>query len=161
MPIELEIKSTRALTGINDIADDLQGEQFRRDMLRATLIVLRDAKKNAPVDTGRLRSGLNSSVERVSFIGRGVSGVIGVENSVEYAAAMELGTTHTKMPPVAALEGWARRHGANPYVVARAILRAGGLKPRHYLKNALEDNETRIVSILGTSVSTIIKSNGF
>jgi hypothetical protein len=123
MPIELKIKAIQALTGLNGIADDLQGQKFRRDMLRATLLVLRDSKKNAPVDTGRLRSGLNSSVEQLSFFGRGVSGVIGVGSNVEYAAAME--------------------------------------RQVHYLENALEDNEARIVNILGTSVSTIIKSNGF
>ncbi len=159
MPVEIIVKSKNTSDGLNDIAKDLQGQKFRRDMLRATLFVLRDSKKNAPVDTGRLRSSIQNSIRRKSFFGRGVVGVVG--SNVEYAAPMELGTTHTKMPPVRALEGWARRHGMNAFVVARAIFRRGGLEPRHYLRDALIKNEARIVNMLGKSVSTIIKTNGF
>ncbi len=159
MPVEVIVKSKKTTEGLNDIADDLQGQKFRRDMLRATLFILRDSKKNAPVDTGRLRSSLQSSIRRRTFFGRGIVGVVG--SNVEYAPFMELGTTHTRMPPIQALEGWARRHGMNAFVVAQAILRRGGLKPRHYLSNALMKNETKIVSTLGRSVSTIIKTNGF
>ncbi len=159
MPVKITIKSKQTTDGLNDIAKDLQGQKFRRDMLRATLFVLRDSKKNAPVDTGRLRSSIQSSIRRKTIFGRGVVGVVG--SNVEYAPFMELGTKHTKMPPIQALEGWARRHGMNTFVVAQAILKRGGLKPRHYLLNALIKNEAKIVNALGKSVTAIIRTNGF
>lgn len=43
-------------------------------------------------------------------------------------------------PPPDKLAGWAKAHGnANPFLVARAIFRAGGTKPRRFLRGAAED----------------------
>lgn len=168
MVTDIQVRNDKKVADeLRQVAEDLRGKPFMRDMYKATMIVLRDAKKNAPVDTGRLRNGLNNSVEKSSFIGLGVKGIVGVSANVEYGAYMEEGTgifagnPRVKMPPPKALEGWARRHGANAYVIARAIYKQGGLKPRHFLKNALEDNEQRIVGILGNSVKVIIRNHGF
>ena len=51
------------------------------------LRVEREAKRRAPVDTGRLRASLRTDVQTV---GRRVIGTVGT--SVEYAAAQEFGT---------------------------------------------------------------------
>ena len=65
-------------------------------------------------------------------------------SNVKYAPYMEYGTGRLAdaeggggggrhWPPAQALEGWASRHGFGPgggFLVARAIGRRGGLKPR-------------------------------
>lgn len=151
------------------VGEALHGREFMKNMNKATLIVLADAKRLAPVDTGRLRAGLNSSVERSIFLGLGVGvvGIIGVSANVEYAPYMEEGTgvfagqSRHKFPPPQALEGWARRHGMNAFLVARSIYLAGGLKPRHYLKDAIEKNEKRVFDILDGAIKIVIRNHGF
>jgi len=106
-------------------------------MRKALRLLTRDAKINAPVDTGKLRSSIMPGVTSNS------GGVVGVTGSnVAYAPFMELGTA-AHWPPIAALEGWARRHGTNAYLVARAIARRG-TKARRFLQKALQTNIHRI-----------------
>ena len=55
-------------------------------------------------------------------------------------------------PPSDALERWASRHGFGPgggFVVARAIGRRGGLKPREFLTGAFRENVQKIRGFLG------------
>lgn len=47
-------------------------------------------------------------------------------------------------PPASALEPWATAHGLDAFLVARAIGRRGGLKPRRFLRNAVDASEARI-----------------
>ena len=55
-------------------------------MQQAVLLVEADAKKNAPVDTGRLRADISSIVERIGD--RVVRGYVG--NNVDYAIYVEM-----------------------------------------------------------------------
>lgn len=70
---------------------DLRGNEFLSGMQKATLLVERDAKINAPVDTGRLRASLTPEVQQTGTTARGVVG-----SNVIYAAAQELGTRYMK-----------------------------------------------------------------
>lgn len=140
---ELQIEAER-------IVRELHGDEMLNGMRRATLIVQTDAKRLAPVDTGRLRSSITPDV-RVE--GKRVIGVVG--SNVLYAPYLETGT-RPHWPPEAALETWARRHGTTAYVVARAIGRRG-TKARPYLQPAFEQNKARIQEIIGETVGGIIK----
>ena len=64
--------------------------KLQRGMQKAVLIVERQAKKDCPVDTGRLRSSITSEVS-------GDEGKVGT--NVEYAADVELGTTRRPATP--------------------------------------------------------------
>lgn len=142
------------------IAREIHGNRMVNAMQRATLIVLRDAKRNAPVDTGRLRSSLTNEVKSIGVMTKTLQGIVGT--TVDYAPYMEHGTgtpagnAPVRMPPPRALQGWARRHGTNAFVVARAIYRRGGLEPRRFLQRALDDNERRIFEILANETRAII-----
>ena len=57
---------------------------------KACLMVVRDAKKLCPVDTGRLRSSITHEIE-------GTTGRVGT--NVEYARAVELGTEKQSPQP--------------------------------------------------------------
>lgn len=141
---------------MENVARSLHGDAMVNTVYKAANLVLRDAKKFAPVDTGRLRSSIVSQVRSVNFPRR-VEGV--VSSNVEYAPHMEYGTEHNKMPPIAALQGWARRHGLNAFLVARAILRRGGLKGRFYFKQAVDKNRAAINTIFQKHVSDAINRN--
>lgn len=141
--VELQAKYAQVIT-------DLHGEPMLGGMRKAALLVATDAKKLAPVDTGRLRSSLTPEIRAQ---GQDVIGVVG--SNVLYAPYMETGTK-PHFPPPAALEVWARRHHTNAYAVARAIARRG-TKPRRYLQTAFEQNQDAIQRLIGGAVTGIIE----
>ncbi len=65
--------------------------QLKQNMTKCCLLVERDAKTNAPVDTGRLRSSITNRLEVEE---KKLVGIVGTR--VEYASYQEFGTH--KMP---------------------------------------------------------------
>ena len=141
------IKTQRNLEGI---VRDLHGAPMLNAMRTATLIVQRDAKINAPVDTGRLRASITPEVR---LDGDTVQGVVG--SNVVYAPFLEMGT-RPHFPPLAALQVWASRHGTSAFLVARAIARRG-TKAHKFLTRAFEDNRQRIIDTLERGVNGIVE----
>lgn len=151
LTIDHEVKGAiEAQRKAEQVMRDLHGSPMVEAMRNAALIVQRDAMVNAPVDTGRLRASITPDVR---MAGNDVIGVVG--SNVIHAPFMELGT-RPHWPPISALETWARRHGMNAYVVARAIARRG-LKARRYLQRAFEDNRTRILEAIERGVRGIVE----
>jgi len=121
-------------------------QALRNAMQRSTYRVQAEAQKRAPVDPGRLRASITTSVETMA---EGIEGRVG--SAVFYSPHMEYGTGtqadgpggtgRRHWPPGAALDVWAKRHGfgeGGGFLVARAIGLRGGLKPRRYLRGALQ-----------------------
>lgn len=142
---------------IRQIQNDLHGRDFAQSMMDASMVVSRDAKINAPVDMGILKSSITPDVRQNLTTTEGVIG-----SNLKHAPFMELGTgiyagnPRVKFPPPSALEGWAHRHGTTGFAVAMAIYKAGGLKPRKYLQRALDENRDRIIKILEDGVARIV-----
>lgn len=134
---------------LRQVATDMHGQPMQDGMEKAAMLVTRSARIKAPVDTGRLRA---SIVPEVRVQGKDVVGVIG--SNVVYAPFVELGTK-PHFPPIASLEVWARRHGMNAYVVARAIAKKG-TAAHPYLQPAFDENRSAIEVILGKTVSGIL-----
>lgn len=150
--IETQAEMTR-------IIRDLHGAPLLDSMRDATLIVLAGTKKNmvgyespevGGVDTGRTRA---SYTPEVRLQGNSVEGVVG--SNLKTALWQETGT-RPHWPPIAALETWARRHGTEAFLVARAIARRG-TKARKPLTRAFEDNRQRIINTLERGVHDIIE----
>lgn len=133
------------------IATDLHGPVVVGAMKDATLVVLRDARENAPVDSGKLKNSITAAVQVNAD--KVVQGVVG--SKVTYAPYMELGTK-AHWPPIAALETWARRHNISAFLVARSIARKG-LVPRKFLQGAFQKNKATIKKIIGSAVTGVIK----
>lgn len=149
--IDVEIKGLReAQQKAEQVVRDLHGVPMLNAMRDSALLVQRDARKLAPVDTGRLRSSITPEIRSQ---GKDIVGVVG--SNVKYAAFMELGT-RPHWPPIGALEVWARRHGTSAFAVARAIARRG-TKPRRYLQNAFLQNKVRIYNRLSRAVAEIVR----
>ncbi len=147
---------------MEQVATDLAGKPMVDAMKQATMLVERDAKIFAPVDTGRLRASITSDIRVASsgLLGKEVQGVVG--SNVTYAPFMELGTgtfagRPRYFPPPEALEVWARRHGiASGFLVARAIFRRGGLRGRKFLERGFENNTNKIIALIGRAVNGIV-----
>jgi hypothetical protein len=77
--------------------------------------------------------------------GGGASLVGEIGPSVRYGLFVERGT-RPHWPPVAAVSGWARRHGISPFLVARSIARKG-TRAQPFMGPALERNRDRINAI--------------
>lgn len=89
LQVEIQgLKETQAR--MEQIVADLHGAPFLQGMHDATLLVTRDAKRFAPVDTGRLRA---SIVPEVRASGSGVVGVVG--SNVKYACIFDAETRIT------------------------------------------------------------------
>ena len=74
------------------ISRELRGPAMEGAMRKATMIVTASAKKNAPVDTGRLRASITPDVRNTW--GSTVEGIVG--SNVKYAPFQELGTKRMK-----------------------------------------------------------------
>ena len=112
------------------------------------------AKELAPVDTGRLRSGVQTKLGPFRAV---------VAATVFYSPYVEFGT-RPHFPPVEALRGWARRHRQNPWAVAMAIAKRGTraqpfMRPgaeqsmpiiRGYLEEAAREIESRFHRGIGS-----------
>jgi HK97 gp10 family phage protein len=114
------------------------GSEARTAMETSLTLIEATARSIVPQDTRALMGSINHTI---SGAGGSLRGEVGP--STRYGFFVEHGRGPGKPPPVAAIEGWARRHGANPFLVARAIGRRG-TKPRPFMKPALEKNLSRI-----------------
>lgn len=108
-----------------------------RDMQRRGQRVVARAKQLAPVDTGRLRASIHAVGPFRTPLGLAVD----VVADVNYAKWVHDGRqAGSRMPPPAALAGWARRHGAAgaEFAIARAIANRG-VPARPFLLDALPE----------------------
>lgn len=141
---------------------DMTGGPMLDAIRKSTLLVQRAAKKNAPVNTGRLRA---SIVPEVRSEDKAVLGIVG--SNLEYAPYMELGTgtpagNAPHRPPSDALARWAVLHGmpaSMGFVIARAIGRRGGLEPRRFMRDAFEANQDRIFRLLDAATGRAVRGN--
>lgn len=125
--VTVNIKGARQL--VKKFAEFSNNAETRLKMLinTAAINTQRKARQLVVVDTGTLRSRINLKIYNDAL-------AADVHADTDYASHVEHGTEHNKMPPPKALDRWAKRHGIKSgYVVALAILRKGGLKPRPFL----------------------------
>jgi HK97 gp10 family phage protein len=149
--VKAEIKGLKeAQAKMEQTAKDLRGSAMQDAMWDATLVVEAQARRLAPVDTGRLRASIVPQVVQRDNV---VKGIVG--SNVKYAPYMELGA-RPHWPPLAALEVWARRHHTSAFLVARAIARRG-TKARRFLQRAVMENRNKIGEILSRTIGRIVE----
>ena len=97
-------------------------------------VVAKQARKEAPKDTERLRAG----IKPISLGTRGrIPAGVKIESTAPYSSYVHgymdrnfrqtppFDRTKPHFPPVSALVGWSQRKGLNPYVVALSIAKKG------------------------------------
>ncbi|RMD70287.1 MAG: HK97 gp10 family phage protein [Cyanobacteria bacterium J149] len=103
-----------------------------------------EAKKATPVDRGTLRSKIESKV-------KGLKGT--VKAKTDYAVFVHEGT-RPHFPHIKAIEGWARQHGIEPFLVARAISRKG-TKARPFFEIAFKKSKGNIQKVLSKLIDKV------
>lgn len=101
----------------------------------SAMLIQNEARKRAPVDTGRLRADI-----KTQYSNGGLTAHIGTK--VHYAPYVEFGT-RPHWPPAGALDRWGQLHGIPGFLVARAISRRG-TKPQPFLFPAWESNKVKV-----------------
>ena len=154
--IDLEIQGLiETQKEMERIVRDLRGDPFLMGMRDATLLVLRDAIINAPVDTGRLRASITPEVR---WEGNKAIGVVG--SNLLYAPFVELGT-RPHFVPGKYIGEWANHKGF--FEGMTSVSRNWGIfvsgKAQPFLEPAFLDNEEKIIAILGDTVGRIVEGD--
>lgn len=117
-------------------------------MRKATLILEREAKKQAPVNLGALRSSIGSEIE-----GLGLNTIGRVGSAKSYAPFVELGT-RPHWPPLRPIIYWVARKfratGLRLRRIARGVQRgiaARGTRARLFLQGAFEEKRKEVVAV--------------
>ena len=145
---------TEALDALPDVLDS----KLRQAATDVGELIAGEARENAPVDTGDLRSRIEAVVESV---GEAIV-EIRVGTNRKGAAAQEYGTDPGHWVPVSALRDWARRVLGDPdaaYPVARSIAKTG-LEAQPYLRPAFEDNLERALDMIANAVDNAFTEVG-
>ncbi|MGD9889692.1 MAG: hypothetical protein AB7R89_25785 [Dehalococcoidia bacterium] len=117
----------------------------------AALTAQREARNEAPKDTSALARSILADIKPLSAE---------VSTSLAYAQAMEEGRRPgARMPPPAALAGWARRHGygGSLFVLARAIGRRG-IKGRFYMRKGADATRRALPGIVRRGAALIVRA---
>lgn len=107
----------------------LLGPAMTGALTRSVIDIEGGQKRLAPVDRARLRGAITHQVDGSPLPKFARAGVIGGGGTLgTYAEVMDQGRRPgSRMPPIAAIEGWLRRKGSNApaFLVARSIARRG------------------------------------
>jgi hypothetical protein len=128
-------------------------DELRSTMQAGLLLLEADQRRHVAQDTRRL---LGSITNRIEGSGQVLTGRVGP--TTRYAFWVEYGRRPGRYPPLAAIAGWARRHGVHPFVVARAIARRG-TRPQPFVGPSLERNRVtleRMFARVGARVTAFL-----
>lgn len=115
--------------------DERQRQQILQTMSAGLILLEADQRRNVAQDTRRLMGSITHQINARTL--PVISGRVGP--TVRYGLWVERGRRPGKAPPIEAIAGWARRHGVNPFVVARAIARKG-TRPQPFVEPSLQRN---------------------
>lgn len=121
-------------------------DQVEHALKKISSLILNDAKKLAPVQSGALRASgrideINKKEYHVRFGGMGTG--------VDYATFVEFGRSPGRAPPINELRTWSARALGNENAagaIARTISRRG-VRPQPFLRPAIKINERHLLSL--------------
>ena len=114
------------------------------------LRVMNQAKINAPVDMGELKSSIG-----IDFSPEIPQAIVGT--NLSYAPAIEYGS-RPHFPPVEPLEEWAKRHGMEGagYAIARKIAERG-TSPKPFMRPAAMEAQGYLKAEMSREIKNAIK----
>ena len=131
--------------------DELSGSVLDENVSQGAFIagaqVQSEARSLVAVDTGALRTSIENSASR-----QGSGYLIAVGPTQPYGADVEYGQPAGTFVSAAALAGWAKRKGLNPYVISKAIA-DHGTRPQPFMGPALDAKEESVVMVLAQAVA--------
>ena len=154
--LNINKNSVKACLNKFEFAKFKASEEFGGAMEEAVLLTQTNIELRTPVDTDNLRGKIAGQTLRGGSAGTVIRGIVS-DNAI-YGEAVEKGSK-PHFPPIAAIEGWAKRHGANPYLVARAISKRG-TKARHMFRDGLAESKAGIFAIFMTRGKEFLQKIG-
>ncbi|WP_334111256.1 HK97-gp10 family putative phage morphogenesis protein [Thermodesulfitimonas autotrophica] len=149
MTIKIEVEGGKELAKKFAEIGQMATNAAEKALVRAGLLVERDAKKLCPVDTGRLRTSISHRLT-----GAGTKNpAVEVGTNVEYAPYVEFGT-RPHYPPPRALRRWAQLHGMKPgaeFAIARKIA-ARGTPAKPFLFPAFNANKDKVKQLVAEAI---------
>lgn len=134
------------------LGDDLIAKPARNFLSRSGETVQGNSRAKAPVDRNRLRGSIKQEVDTAHVpLWVRIGPNVGI-----YDIAQEEGTKPF-WPPKAPLEAWGARKGLTPsqvFMVRRRISQVG-IKPKHYMRDGLEESLPKIVSFVSLMAKEI------
>lgn len=123
-----------------------------RTFMEAALFTIEaEAKPLIPRDTGYLSRSLQTQIQgTVGTLGTNAPNALYVHGRPPNPPAR----SRPHWPPIAAVTPWARRHGMDPFLVARAISRRG-TKLTPFLSLAVRQSEAAIAGLVRRMASDI------
>lgn len=114
---------------------------------QSVFTLLANARMDAPIDQGFLRNaGMVTSFQVLKGL---------LQNKAPYALYVHEGT-RPHWVPLAAIKGWADRHGIPPFLVQRAIARKG-TKPKPFFKDSIESSQEAIDKFFSQATENIVE----
>jgi hypothetical protein len=148
---------TVKIEGLNDVVRHMSDPRVKyfamRRMDNGGRIVIDAAKTSSdmPVNNGQTRASMtwhtkDAGSDVITEMGSPLKTAPYMEFGTGTQSDGPGGTRRPHYPPPDALRVWCQRHGmaGMEFVVARAIGRRGGLKPRKFLRNATEQSLGRV-----------------
>ncbi len=127
-------------------AADSTSIELNTAIKKSAIFIQGQAAREAPVDTGRLRSSIGVQLLPLKAV---------VSPKVDYAIYIHQGT-RPHFPPIRAIQTWAVRHGISPYALALAISRRG-TKANPFMKRAAESSKESVRMFFGEALVAITK----
>lgn len=135
---------------LQNLAGPVLEGQFQHDVLVTGKEIQKVARRLAPYDTNAMRLSIEVSVTKDS-----AGYAVEVGPTQPYGKYVEYGTRPHKVSP-AALSGWAKRKGLNPFAVAKAIERKG-TRAHPFMQPALEQSDSFIDRLVDAAISNALK----
>lgn len=142
MSLNFEIEGLDQAINFFNTANLLVASKVKKETYKSGLKIESLAKLKSPVDTGRLRTSIQTILSNDSLTAT-------IFSDVNYAIYVEFGRRPGKKPPIQSLESWAKRHNLSglEYVIARSIGKKG-IKPRPFLNPAYQSVKPLYISAL-------------
>lgn len=135
-----------------ELSDAVLEQNLKQGLFIAGAEVQKEARALVAVDTGQLRISIENSASTASG-----ALIQTVGPAQPYGRDIEFGRPPGTYVSPAALAGWAKRKGLNPYAVAKAIEKKG-TRAQPFLFPAFQNRETSIISILSQAVANAFAS---
>ena len=136
---------------LKQISDSVLSQNLTQAAFIAGSRIQSDARATVAVDTGALKISIENSVSQGST---DITASVGPTQP--YGKDIEFGRPPGTHVSPAALMGWAKRKGLNPYAVAKSIERKGS-PAQPFLFPAFEKNERGITQIIAQGVVNAFK----
>lgn len=130
---------------------ELVGRELHKGMMTSAILLQREARQQAPVDTGNLRN----MIQVQDLVGLNA---VAIQARAKYSIYVHEGS-RPHFPPLKAITPWANRHGVPPFAVAMGIAKHG-TKGKPFMRNAVMIQKVAVQAVFRQIALNVTKLLG-